>query len=62
MTFLRVYLIGYFVVLFGAVWALWESGILVRIPGGWLAIAALVAGGLGILLAVSSTPPSITRT
>ena len=57
---MRLYLIGYFILLVGAVLALWQSGILRQIPGVWLAIGLIVAVGLGILLAVSSTSPVVT--
>jgi hypothetical protein len=60
MKFMRLYLIGYFVLLAGAVLALWQSGILRQIPGIWLAIGLVIAVGLGILLAVSSTTPVVT--
>ena len=60
MRFLKIYLLGYFILLFGAVLALWQSGILRRIPGVWLAIAALIAIGFGIMLAVASGRPAIT--
>lgn len=60
MRFLRLYLIGYFVLLLGAAWALWESGILDEIPGVWVAIAAVIAVGLGIMLPVASSRPAIT--
>ena len=60
MRFLRLYLIGYFVLLFGAVLALWQAGILRQIPGIWLAIGGVIAVGLGIVLAVSSASPVIT--
>jgi hypothetical protein len=60
MKFMRLYLIGYFVLLFGAVLALWQSGILRQIPGIWLAIGLVIAVGLGIVLAVSSTTPVVT--
>ncbi len=59
MRFLKLYLAGYFVLLLGAVWALWESGILDEIPGVWIAIAAVIAIGLGIMLAVSSGRPVV---
>ncbi len=32
MRFLKLYLIGYFILLFGAVLALWQSGVLAEIP------------------------------
>ena len=57
---MRLYLIGYFILLAGAVLALWQSGILRQIPVTWLAIGLVVAVGLGILLAVSSTTPVVT--
>jgi hypothetical protein len=60
MKFLKLYLIGYFVLLLGGVLALWQAGVLEEIPGIWLAIGAIVAVGLGIMLAVSSTPRSVT--
>jgi hypothetical protein len=60
MKFLKIYLIGYFVLLFGAGLALWQSGILRQIPGVWLAIGALIAVGFGIMLAVASGRPAVT--
>jgi hypothetical protein len=60
MRFLTIYLIGYFVLLLGAAWALFESGILDEIPGVWIAIAAVIAIGLGIMLAVASGKPAVT--
>ena len=60
MRFLTLYLVGYFVLLIGAVWALWESGILAEIPRVWLGIGALIAIGFGIMLAVASNRPTTT--
>ena len=60
MRFLKLYLAGYFLLLLGAVWALWESSILDEIPGVWLAIAAVIAVGFGIMLAVASSRPAVT--
>ena len=60
MRFLKLYLVGYFILLIGAGWALWQSGILQEIPPIWLAIAGLIAVGLGIMLAVASGRPAIT--
>lgn len=57
---MRLYLIGYFVLLLGAGLALWQSGILRQIPLVWLAIGLVIAIGLGIVLAVSSTTPVVT--
>jgi hypothetical protein len=60
MRFLTIYLVGYFVLLIGAAWALYESGILREIPAVWIAIGAIIAIGLGIMLAVASSRPSVT--
>jgi hypothetical protein len=61
MRFIHLYLVGYFLVLIGAVLALWQAGILARISGVWLAIGAVIAFGLGIILAVTSAKPTITN-
>ena len=60
MRFIHLYLIGYFVLLLGAGLALWQAGVLARIPGVWLLISAVIAVGLGIVLAVTSVQPRIT--
>ena len=60
MRFLKLYLVGYFLLLVGAVLALWKAGILDEIPGVWLAIAAVIAVGFGIMLAVASGAPAVT--
>jgi hypothetical protein len=59
-TFVRFYLVGYFLLFFGALFALWQSGALSRIPQSWLVLAALVAIGLGVLLALASGPRKVT--
>ena len=60
MKFLTIYLVGYFVLLFGAAWALWESGVMRQIPGVWIAIGAVIAVGFGIMLAVATGRPAVT--
>ena len=60
MRFLTIYLVGYFVLLVGATWALWEPGILSEIPGVWIGIVATIAIGLGIMLAVASSRPAVS--
>ena len=49
MKFIHLFLVGYFVLVLGAV-----SGI-------WVAIGTIIAVGLGIMLAVSSGKPEITK-
>ena len=61
MRFIHLYLIGYFVLVVGAVLALWQSGVLARISGVWLAIGMVIAVGLGIMLAVTAGKPTVTR-
>ena len=61
MRFVHLYLIGYFVLLLGATLALWQAGVLSHISGTWLAISAIIAAGLGIMLAVTSAKPTVTR-
>jgi hypothetical protein len=61
MRFIHLYLIGYFVLVVGAGLALWQAGILARVSGAWLAIGALIAIGLGIMLAVTAGKPAVTR-
>ena len=62
MKFLKLYLVGYFVLLMGAGMALWQAGVLDDIPGMWLAIGIVIAIGFGIMLAVASAPRSVTTT
>jgi hypothetical protein len=62
MRFIHLYLIGYFVLVVGAGLALWQAGVLQRIAPAWIGIAALIAVGLGIMLAVTASGPrTITR-
>ena len=60
MRFLKIYLIGYFILLLGAGLALWQAGILRQVPGVWLAIGAIIAIGLGIMLAAATGRPAVT--
>ena len=62
MKFLKLYLVGYFVLLAGAGLALWQAGVLDAIPLVWLAIGVIVAIGFGIMLAVASSPRAVTTT
>jgi hypothetical protein len=61
MRFIHLYLIAYFVLLLGATFAMWQAGVLQQISGTWLFLTALIVVGLGVLLAVTSTTPTVTR-
>jgi hypothetical protein len=59
MSFMRVYIVSYFVLIVGALLTLWKADILARIPLVWTTIGLIIAVGLGIMLAVTSaTRPS----
>jgi hypothetical protein len=59
MSLIRLYIVAYFALLAGAVLALWQADILQRLPLVWVAMGLIVAVGLGILLAVTSTRPPV---
>jgi len=61
MRFINMYLFGYFVLLIGAVAALWQGGVLKHVSPIWIVIGLVIAVGLGIMLSVSSGKPEITR-
>jgi hypothetical protein len=61
MRFIHLYLIGYFVLVVGAVLALWQAHVLNRIPVVWVLISAVIVIGLGIMLAVAAGKPTVTR-
>jgi hypothetical protein len=61
MRFINMYLVGYFVLLLGAVAALWYGGVLSHVSPVWVVIGMVIAVGLGIMLSVSSGKPEITR-
>jgi hypothetical protein len=61
MRFVNVYLIGYFLLILGALTALWYGGALRHISAVWVLIGLMIAVGLGIMLAVSAGKPEITR-
>ncbi len=61
MKFINAYLIGYFVLLMGALAALAYSGALKHVSAMWVVIGLVIAVGLGIMLSVSAGKPEITR-
>ena len=61
MRFVHLYLFGYFVLVLGALAALWYGGVLQRLSITWVVIGLVIATGLGIMLAISAGKPEITR-
>lgn len=60
MRLIRIYLVGYFLLVLGALLALWQGGVLAQLSPVWVAIGLLLAIGLGVILAVTSTRPPVT--
>jgi hypothetical protein len=58
--FINLYLVGYVVLVIGALLALWQGGILQTIAPVWIAIGLVIAVGLGIMFAVSAGKPTTT--
>jgi hypothetical protein len=61
MRFVHIYLIGYFLLVLGALAALWYGGVLRQISPMWILIGLVISVGLGIMLSVSAGKPEITR-
>jgi hypothetical protein len=61
MRFVNVYLVGYFLLVIGALAALWYGGVLRQISPVWIIIGLVIAVGLGVMLSVSAGKPEITR-
>lgn len=61
MRSIRLFLIGYVVLVVGIGLALWQVGLLDRIAPIWLAIGVLIAIGVGIMLSVSLGKPTLSE-
>jgi hypothetical protein len=61
MKFINLYLLGFFVLVLGAVLALWHGGVLAHVSGAWIAIALVIIVGLGVMFAVTAGKPTITE-
>jgi hypothetical protein len=59
--FVSVYLLGYFLLTIGALFALWQGGVLQHLSPVWVLACLVVATGLGIMLSLSAGKPDITR-
>jgi hypothetical protein len=61
MRFIHLFLAGYFVLALGVTLALWQTGVLGRVPPVWIGVGVLLAIGLGIMMSVSSGKPTVTE-
>jgi hypothetical protein len=61
MRSIHLFLVGYFVLVLGVGVALWQVGALSRVAPVWIVVGALVAIGVGIMMAVSSGKSTITE-
>jgi hypothetical protein len=61
MRYVNLYLVGYVVFILGVVWALWKAGVFHYVQPIWIVIGAVIAIGVGIMTAVSSAKPTITK-
>ena len=55
MKWTGIYLIGYIILMGGLLAALWKMGVLSSVGTAWTLIAAVIAIGIGIMLAVTSS-------
>jgi len=55
MKWMGIYLLGYGLLLVGALLALWKTGVLSSIGPFWVGVGLVVAVGLGIMIAVGSS-------
>jgi hypothetical protein len=61
MRFVHVFLVGYFLLVIGALLALWYGGVLRHLSPVWILIGLVIALGFGLMLAISAGKPEITR-
>jgi len=55
MKWTGIYLLGYVILIGGLLAALWKLGVLARIGTTWTLIGVMIAIGIGIMLAVTSS-------
>jgi hypothetical protein len=55
MKWTGMYLVGYVILIGGILAALWKSGILAEVGTTWTIIGVVIAIGIGVMLAVSSS-------
>lgn len=61
MRFVHVFLVGYGLLVFGAILALWYGGVLQQLSPVWILIGLVIAIGFGLMLAISAGKPEIAR-
>ncbi|HEX7614401.1 MAG TPA: hypothetical protein VF554_03885 [Thermoanaerobaculia bacterium] len=49
------FFLGYVLLLGGIFAALWKLGVLANVSGVWIAIAAVIAAGVGLMVAVANS-------
>ncbi|MDQ2869114.1 MAG: hypothetical protein M3S32_00115 [Acidobacteriota bacterium] len=55
MKWMGLYLLGYGLLVVGALLALWKTGVLASIGTFWVGVGLLVAIGIGIMIAVGNS-------
>jgi len=55
MKWTGMYLVGYVVLIIGALLALWKTGVLASVGPVWTGIGVIIAIGLGIMMSVSNS-------
>ena len=61
MRFVSVYLLGYFLLICAALFALWQGGVLQRLSPVWVLASLVVAAGFGIMLSLSAGKADVTQ-
>jgi len=59
--FVSVYLLGYFLLIVGALAALWQGGVLQRLSPVWVLASLVMAAGFGIMLSLSAGKADVTQ-
>jgi hypothetical protein len=55
MKWMGTFFLGYTLLLVGIFAALWKLGVLANVSGVWIAIGAVIAVGVGIMVAVANS-------
>ena len=55
MKWMKMYMVGYAIVLCGLIAALWKMGALERVGAAWTAIGIVIAIGIGFMISVANS-------